>query len=47
MPFKTPDGKEFATRAEWRDYMVSTFFSFKNKINEESPLEKKPGDIDG
>ena len=32
MPFKAPDGKEFATRAEWRDYMVATFFSFKNKL---------------
>jgi hypothetical protein len=34
MTFKTPDGKEFATRAEWRDYMMSTFYSFKNKSGE-------------
>ena len=47
MPFKAPDGKEFATRAEWRDYMVATFFSFKNKVDEPAPLIKNPGDIDG
>ena len=47
MTFKTPDGKEFSTRAEWRDYMMLTFYSFKNKINEPAPLVKNPGDIDG
>lgn len=45
--FKTPDGKEFATRAEWRDYMLLNFYSFKNKINEPQPLVKLPGSIDG
>jgi protein XRP2 len=45
MLFKTPDGKEFATRTEWRDYMMETFYSFKNKNNE--TLMKKPGDVDG
>jgi len=45
--FKTPDGKEFSTRAEWRDYMVLNFYSFKNKVDEPAPLIKKPGDIDG
>lgn len=38
--FKTPDGKEFASKAEWRDYMVETFYSFKNKKNEPEPLIK-------
>jgi len=47
MPFKTPDGKEFATRAEWRDYMFATFYSWKNKVDEPLPLVKNPGDIDG
>jgi hypothetical protein len=45
--FKTPDGKEFATRAEWRDYMMLTFYSFKNKVDEPAPLIKSPGSIDG
>jgi Tubulin binding cofactor C len=45
--FKTPDGKEFNTRAEWRDYMMLTFYSFKDKKNEAAPLVKKPGEIDG
>jgi hypothetical protein len=45
--FKTPDGKEFSTRAEWRDYMMLTFYSFKNKHNEASPLIKTPGSIEG
>jgi hypothetical protein len=43
--FKTPDGKEFSSRAEWRDYMMATFYTFKNKNNE--TCVKKPGDIDG
>ena len=47
MGFKAPDGKEFETRAEWRDYMMNEFFSFKNKVNEPEPLIKKPGEIDG
>lgn len=45
--FKTPDGKEFNTRAEWRDYMMLTFYSFKNKHNEPEPLIKAPGSIEG
>ena len=45
--FKTPDGKEFSTRAEWRDYMMLTFYSFKNKVDENEPLVKPPGSIDG
>ena len=45
--FKTPDGKEFSSKSEWRDYMVTTFFSFKNKVDEAEPLMKNPGDIDG
>ena len=38
--FKTPDGKEFDTRAEWRDYMMATFYSYKNKHDEPEPLIK-------
>jgi protein XRP2 len=45
--FKSPDGKEFSTKAEWRDYMMSTFYSFKNKENEAEPLVKMPGTVDG
>ena len=45
--FKTPDGKEFNTRAEWRDYMMATFYTFKDKKNLPEPLVKNPGDIDG
>ena len=40
-------GKEFNTRAEWRDYMVLNFYSFKNKIGEAETLIKPPGSIDG
>jgi hypothetical protein len=45
--FKTPDGKEFTSKTEWRDYMMATFYSFKNKINEPAPLIKAPGSVDG
>lgn len=45
--FKTPDGKEFNSRAEWRDYMMATFYTFKDKKNLTEPLVKNPGDIDG
>jgi hypothetical protein len=45
--FKTPDGKEFDTRAEWRDYMMATFYTYKDKKNLSEPLIKSPGDIDG
>ena len=47
MVFKTPDGKEFNTRAEWRDYMMKTFYSFNEKRNIAEPLVKRPGDISG
>ena len=40
-------GKEFNTRAEWRDYMVLNFYSFKNKVGEAETLIKPPGSIDG
>jgi protein XRP2 len=45
--FKTPDGKEFTSRAEWRDYMMLTFYSFKNKVEEPEPLVKLPDSIQG
>jgi hypothetical protein len=43
--FKAPDGKEFNTKSEWRDYMMTEYYSFKNKANES--LIKLPGTIDG
>ncbi|KAJ1437457.1 tubulin binding cofactor C-domain-containing protein [Ochromonadaceae sp. CCMP2298] len=43
--FKAPDGKEFNTKSEWRDYMMTEYYSFKNKVNES--LIKLPGTIDG
>lgn len=45
--FKTPDGKEFTTRAEWRDYMMATYYTYKDKKNLAEPLVKQPGEIDG
>eukprot|EP00981_Chlorochromonas_danica_P010109 scaffold3044_cov176-Ochromonas_danica.AAC.27 len=45
--FKTPDGKEFTDRSQWKEYMMSTFYSFKNKVDEVQPLIKSPGTIDG
>ena len=45
--FKTPDGKEFTSKAEWRDYMMATFYSFKDKVNVAEPLVKTPGVVDG
>lgn len=47
MTFKTPDGKEFSTRAEWRDYMMATFYSFKNIVNATEPAVKAPDSIQG
>ena len=34
MGFKTPDGKEFETKKEWKKYMYQNFYSFSNKVNE-------------
>lgn len=45
--FKTPDGKVFESKAEWRDYMMATFYSVKNRNNEAEPIIKNPGDVDG
>jgi len=45
--FKTPDGKEFSKRTEWRDYMMLTFYSFKNKKGAPFPPHRVPGSIDG
>ena len=44
--FKTPDGKEFTSKAEWRDYMMATFYSFKG-VKGGKPDPKMPGTIDG
>lgn len=47
MKFKTPDGKEFEDRTEWKKYMMATFYTFMNKKDEPVPLVKNPGDVDG
>ena len=44
--FKTPDGKEFTSKAEWRDYMMATFYSFKG-VKGGKPEPKMPGTING
>lgn len=44
--YKTPDGKEFTSKAEWRDYMMTTFYSFKG-VKGGKPDPKMPGTIDG
>ena len=44
--FKAPDGTEFATKTEYRDYMMSTFYSWKHKVDS-GVLVKSPGDVDG
>lgn len=43
--FKTPDGKVFATRDEWRKYMFKTFYSYNDRTNEN--LIHYNGEIDG
>ncbi len=45
--FKAPDGSLFATKAQWRDYMMLNYYSFTNKKNEVSPLIKYSGDVSG
>ncbi len=45
--FKTPDGKEFSSRTEWRDYMMLTFYSFKNQKGAPYPAPRLPGSIGG
>lgn len=45
--FTAPDGSTFTSKAQWRDYMVLTYYSFKNKLNAELPLIKMPGDVSG
>ena len=44
--FKAPDGTEFATKTEFRDYMMSTYYSWKHKVDS-GVLVKSPGDVDG
>lgn len=45
--FKAPDGTEFTTRNEMRDYLMLNYYSFKDKHDIRSPLIKIPGSIDG
>lgn len=46
MVFKVQDGIEFATRQEWRDYMMVTYYSFHD-LKDGGPHVKPPGSIDG
>jgi hypothetical protein len=46
-PFVAPGGKEFLIRKEYREYMIDNFLSIKNKIDEEYPIVRKPGDLVG
>jgi hypothetical protein len=43
--FKAPDGKEFETKTEYRDYLMENYYSFKNRHND--ILMKQSGEIDG
>ena len=47
--FIAPDGVIFTSKSFWRDYMVQTYYSFKNKshIETSTPLMKRPGEVDG
>ena len=45
--FKSPDGKEFSTKAAWRDYMMATYYSFSNVKGAPYPMPRLPGSIDG
>jgi hypothetical protein len=47
MVFKIQDGKEFATKAEWRAYMIDTYYSIRNRRDEKNPIIKQPGSISG
>jgi hypothetical protein len=47
MVHTAPDGKEFETRKEWREYIMRNFYGFKDKVDEPEPLFKMPGDIKG
>ena len=47
MVFKVQDGKEFATKAEWRTYMIETYYSVRNRRDEKNPIIKQPGSISG
>jgi hypothetical protein len=47
MVFKVQDGIEFESKSEWRKYMIETYYSVKNKIDEKHPIVKHPGTING
>ena len=44
---KAPDGKEFENKADFRDYMMEKFLSFKGLKNISNVLIKKSGDVAG
>lgn len=43
--FTAPDGKQFSSKAEYRDYLMATFYSWKDKS--EGEWTKTAGEIDG
>lgn len=46
--FKSPDGKEFSTKAAYRDYMMLTYYSFQKVSGQnDPPCIKLPGSIGG
>ena len=45
MVFKVQDGIEFASRQEWRDYMMKTYYSFHDIVGGQHI--KPPGSIEG
>jgi hypothetical protein len=45
--FTAPDGTVFTNRASYRDYMMATYYSFKNVVDAKAPLIKGPGEVDG
>ena len=47
MVFSAPDGTEFESKAEYRDYMMDTYYTFKNKKDDHTTLVKSSGEVDG
>ena len=45
--FVAPDGKAFQIRKEYREYMIDNFLSIKNKTDEEFPIVRKQGEVNG
>ena len=43
--FTAPDGKQFTSKSEYRDYLMATFYSWKDKSG--GTWVKTPGEVDG